>query len=101
MVTGTGLDSEICEHGTHEGSLRKRPTEGRPMDGMVCCMLCAEPHEGCGSNRAVEPRVYDHLDDRTHTFAWRAEEHTPRVVVFDFTRSVGSVAQLVLETHDT
>ena len=48
-------------------------------------------------SRQLEPREVDHLDDGRHAPAFLADQPRGGAVVLDLRRSVGVVAELVLE----
>ena len=60
----------------------------------------AGAHPGRRADRAVEPRVVDHLDDRRHAAALLADQPRPGAAELDLARGVGAVAELVLEALD-
>ena len=70
------------------------------MRGVVDRLRGARAHPGGRAERAVEPGVVDHLDDRRHAAALLADQPRPGAAELDLAGGVRAVAELVLEPLD-
>jgi hypothetical protein len=92
-----GLDGEVGEHVDHQRLLDEVRAERAAMRGVPGRVGHRCAHPAGGAEDAVQARVVDHLDDRRHAAAGRADHPRQRAAELDLAGGVGAVAELLLE----
>ena len=92
-----GFDAQVGQHVLHQRLIDQQVPEGLAMPRVMGGLHQGLAHQGGRAQRAIQPRVVDHLENRAHAAPFLAQQRGLGVVELDFARGVRAIAQLVLQ----